>query len=224
MKIGAMDGQKLTALGRLEHENAEAVIARDGHVVVYLGDDERGDCLYKFVSDGIFSDGDDISRLLHEGAFFVAKFNDDGTGQNGLLPILSKPKPMYALPTIKIAAKRARRNLLMLLIRASTTSMDKFGNLWILTDGKYSNKGNFAGVGNNQMLLGNTVTGEISRFLVGPKECEVTGITWREDYKTMFVGIQHPGENGNSHFSGGPGTAPRSSIIAVTREDGGIIG
>ena len=69
MKIGAMDGQKLTALGRLKHENAEAVIARDGHVVVYLGDDERGDCLYKFVSDGIFSDGGDNSRLLHEGRF-----------------------------------------------------------------------------------------------------------------------------------------------------------
>ena len=101
---------------------------------------------------------------------------------------------------------------------------DKFGNLWILTDGKYSNKGDFAGMGNNQMLLGNTVTGEISRFLVGPKECEVTGITWSEDCKTMFVGIQHPGENGNSHFPGGPGTVPRSSIIAVTREDGGIIG
>ena len=101
---------------------------------------------------------------------------------------------------------------------------DKFGNLWILTDSKYSNNCDFAGMGNNQMLLGNTATGEISRFLVGPKECEVTGITWSEDCKTMFVGIQHPGENGNSHFLGGPGTVPRSSIIAVTREDGGIIG
>jgi secreted PhoX family phosphatase len=74
------EAKKLTAFGRLKHENAEAVIARDGHVVVYLGDDERGDYLYKFVSDGIFSDGGDNSRLLHEGALFVAKFNDDGTG------------------------------------------------------------------------------------------------------------------------------------------------
>ena len=35
---------------------------------------------------------------------------------------------------------------------------------------------------------------------------------------------QMTGENGNSHFPGGPGTVPLSSIIAVTREDGGIIG
>ena len=77
---------------------------------------------------------------------------------------------------------------------------------------------------NNQMLLGNTTTGEITRFLVGPKECEVTGLTWSEDYKTMFVGIQHPGEKGDSHFPGGPGTTPRSAIIAVTRADGGVIG
>ena len=101
---------------------------------------------------------------------------------------------------------------------------DKFGNLWIQTDGNYSNKDGFSGMGNNQMLLGNTTTGEITRFLVGPKECEVTGLTWSEDYKTMFVGIQHPGEKGDSHFPGDPGTTPRSAIIAVSREDGGVIG
>ena len=100
---------------------------------------------------------------------------------------------------------------------------DKFGNLWIQTDGKYSNKDGFAGMGNNQMLLGNTTTGEISRFLVGPKECEVTGLTWSVDHKTMFVGIQHPGEKGDSQFPGGAGTIPRSAIIAVTRQDGDII-
>ena len=33
-------------------------------------------------------------------------------------------------------------------------------------------------MGNNQMLAGDPVTGEIRRFLVGPKECEVTGLTW----------------------------------------------
>ena len=66
--------------------------------------------------------------------------------------------------------------------------------------------------------------GEISRFLVGPKECEITGITWSADRKTMFVGIQHPGEKGDSHFPGGGDTVPRSSIIAVSREDGGLIG
>ena len=46
---------------------------------------------------------------------------------------------------------------------------------------------------NNQMLYGDPKTGEIKRFLVGPNEAEVTGLTWSKDYKTMFVGIQHPG-------------------------------
>ena len=45
-----------------------------------------------------------------------------------------------------------------------------------------------------------------------------------EDYKTMFVGIQHPGEKGNSIWPDGPGTAPRSSIIAIRKNDGSRIG
>ena len=68
-------------------------------------------------------------------------------------------------------------------------AFDSMGNLWIQTDGKYTNKDAFEGMGNNQMLLANPETGEIKRFLVGPKECEVTGITWSTDKKTMFVGI-----------------------------------
>jgi len=38
------------------------------------------------------------------------------------------------------------------------------------------------------------------------------------------VGIQHPGEEGNSHFPGGGDSVARSSIIAITRNDGAIIG
>ena len=103
-------------------------------------------------------------------------------------------------------------------------AFDERGMLWIQTDGKYSNKGDFAGHGNNQMLLADPETGEIRRFMVGPKECEVTGITWSADAKTVFVGIQHPGEKGNSHFPAGGNSVPRSSVIAISKEDGGEIG
>ena len=99
---------------------------------------------------------------------------------------------------------------------------DSQGGLWILTDGNYSNKGDFAGQGNNQMLLGDTSTGEIKRFMVGPKEAEITGLAWSTDGKTMFVGIQHP--KGNSHFPGGGNTTPRSCIVAISKDDGSIIG
>ena len=95
---------------------------------------------------------------------------------------------------------------------------DSNGMLWIQTDGNYSNENEYKGMGNNQMLLANTYTGEIKRFMVGPKECEVTGLTWSEDKKTMFVGIQHPGEKGNSHFPDGGSKVPRSTVIAIYRK------
>ena len=79
-------------------------------------------------------------------------------------------------------------------------------------------------MGNNQMLVGNTATGEIRRFLVGPKECEVTGLCWSKDKATLFVGIQHPGEKGGSTFPDGENTIPRSTIIAVRKTNGQAFG
>ncbi len=98
-------------------------------------------------------------------------------------------------------------------------SFDQNGRLWIRTDGSDSNQGDFSGMGNNQMLLADPESGEIKRFMVGPRECEITGLTWSPDRKTMFVGIQHPGQRGNSHFPDGGNSVPRSSIVAITRDD-----
>lgn len=72
---------KRTALGRIKHENAAVVIARDGRVVVYMGDDERGEFLYKYVSNDVYVPGGDTSKLLDEGMLYVAKFSDEGTGE-----------------------------------------------------------------------------------------------------------------------------------------------
>ena len=44
---------------------------------------------------------------------------------------------------------------------------------------------------------------KLRRFLVGPKECEITGITETPDGKTLFVNIQHPGEDTRAEFSTG---------------------
>ncbi|KZX21311.1 PhoX family protein [Rathayibacter tanaceti] len=71
--------KKHTALGRLKHEGANVIIAPDGRVVAYMGDDERFDYLYKFVSSKRYIEGDRAhnTTLLEEGDLFVARFTGD---------------------------------------------------------------------------------------------------------------------------------------------------
>ncbi len=97
---------------------------------------------------------------------------------------------------------------------------DTTGLLWIQTDGEDTNEGDFAGQGNNQMLAGDPVTGRIERFLTAPKGAEVTGQTWSADKRTHFVGIQHP----DAPFPDGEGKLPRSTVIAIKRDDNAMIG
>ena len=101
---------------------------------------------------------------------------------------------------------------------------DADGRLWIQTDGNYSNAGEYEGQGNNQMLCADPASKEIRRFFVGPKECEVTGLTFTPDRRTLFINIQHPGEGGDSHWPEGGNALPRSATIVITKNDGGVIG
>ncbi|MCK9511290.1 MAG: PhoX family phosphatase [Pigmentiphaga sp.] len=339
--------KKRTALGRIKHENAAQTLAADNRVVVYMGDDQANDYVYKFVSDDKYVEGNMAANrnLLESGKLYVARFHDGaasgdmmGNGEWILLEratrttdgrtlgdifatqaeLLIKTRlaadavgatPMdrpewvtvhpdngdvYLTLTNNSSRKEGDTNdanpraanvygqiirwreaggdaaaltfewdLYVLagnpivhatgLMKGSdnvTTenlfnspdglAFDADGRLWIQTDGNFSNAGAYAGMGNNQMLIGDPESGEIRRFLVGPSGCEVTGITWTPDQKTVFVNIQHPGEYG-SHprrpdvgpgqdalaFSKWPeasGGRPRSATVVIWKEDGGKVG
>ncbi|MGR5066068.1 PhoX family protein [Photobacterium sp. DNB22_13_2] len=321
--------KKRTALGRFKHENAALTVNNDGYVVVYLGDDERGEHLYRFVSKNKYDASNPSANrdLLDEGTLFVAKFNaKDGElqgkgewveltfGKNGLtkengfnsqadvLIFARKAATQVGATTMDrpewVAVNPKNQNVFctltnnkyrgvkanqpvdavnpreknpyghivrwmpsgqdhtsnnfdwdLYLIAGNPTvheglmagsdninadnmfnspdgiGFDNAGRLWIQTDGKYSNTGDFSGMGNNQMLCGDPESGEVRRFLTGPIACEITGLTFSPDQKTMFIGVQHPGEDlAPSHFPDGGNTIPRSSVIRITRTDGGIIG
>jgi hypothetical protein len=333
---------KRTALGRMKHEGAKAQEAKNGRVVVYLGDDERNEYIYRYVSNLPWRQARAQGiNPLDDGILYVAKFHADGTGQwlplapdnpslagwslNDILIntrgaadtvgatmmdrpewIDTFPKHLTALATLtnnsrrgttppsvnntdgSTAAGSARpsvdpanprvNNTYGHIIRwrhhqdwteqtfswdifalcgdpanpahGSTIVGDTYGSpdgiyidrgglIWIQTDVSTStiNEGAYAGFGNNQMLAVHPKTRETRRFLVGPNQCEITGLFMTPDQRTMFIGIQHPGErpddqpsdpNNPTQFSSWPdgpnGGRPRSALIVVTKNDGGRIG
>jgi len=340
---------KRTALGRFKHEGAWVQEARDGRIVVYSGDDEQFEYIYRFVS------ADRWRRMLErgespldEGTLYVAKFTADGTGEwialtpdhpalagwseaeiaintrtaadlVGATPMdrpewidtfpkdltaivaltnnsargIAGTNPRTGLPNPGVDGPNPRGgtsptnppgngnqygHLLTWSYRkdwtedtflwdvyalagnpdaavpdGSSFSGDAFGSpdgvyvapsgrLWIQTDisGSAINPENrgatYAAIGNNQMLCSDPATGEIRRFLTGPNVCEVTGVFVTPDERTMFVGIQHPGEapagvndpTNPKRYSAWPdydaGQRPRSSTVIITKDDGGPIG
>lgn len=65
--------RKCTALGRFAHEGAFCTTSKNGHLVVYMGDDSNDEHLYKYVSSDPISESKTAqNRLLNNGTLYVA--------------------------------------------------------------------------------------------------------------------------------------------------------
>ncbi|MEQ1142157.1 PhoX family protein [Acinetobacter soli] len=358
---------KRTSLGRFAHEDSACRVVAGQPLAFYMGDDSRGEYIYKFVStanwdvkdiNGGYTMGD---KYLNSGILYVAKFNNDGTGQwielsygkNGL-DVSNKTYPFRHQADVVTFARLAadsvgatkmdrpewctvhpengevyvtltnnsnrgssyptdaanprnyedtyagsktnKGNVNGHIIRFKETDnkttattfkwdiylfgaeakmaaninlsglndnndfsspdgmwFDARGVLWIQTDdGAYTDvtncmmlaalpgtlgDGTTATTSNGQQtIVGAKVTDEnLRRFLVGPKECEITGIAMTPDNKAIFINVQHPGEDSSSYdkpSSHWPATQidpsnttarPRSATVVITRKDGGVI-
>ncbi|WP_151820491.1 PhoX family protein [Acinetobacter soli] len=358
---------KRTSLGRFAHEDSACRVVAGQPLAFYMGDDSRGEYIYKFVStanwdvkdiNGGYTAGD---KYLNSGILYVAKFNNDGTGQwielsygkNGLdasnktypfrhqadvvtfarlaadsvgatkmdrpewctvhpengevyVTLTNNSNRGSSYPTdaanprnyedTYAGSKTNKGNVNGHIIRFKETDnkttattfkwdiylfgaeakmaaninlsglndnndfsspdgmwFDARGVLWIQTDdGAYTDvtncmmlaalpgtlgDGTTATTSNGQQtIVGAKVTDEnLRRFLVGPKECEITGIAMTPDNKAIFINVQHPGEDSSSYdkpSSHWPATQtdpsnttarPRSATVVITRKDGGVI-
>ena len=273
--------RKHTSMGRFAHEGATVVTARDGRPVVYLGDDAKDQCIYKFIGDragsldsgtlfvadlnerrwipltvngdprlkGAFADQLDLLIRTREAAKMVGGTPCDRPedievdAQTGVIIIAltnNADKGNHHGSLLRIQEKDG--NFLATTFQTSTLLaggegtgfscpdnlvFDKQGNLWMTSDissGKVG-KTPYQSFGNNGLFVipfSGPNSGKAIQVASAPVEAEFTGPCFSPDGRTLFLSVQHPGEESKdaatltSHWPVGGTSIPRSAVIAIT--------
>ncbi|CAG7635026.1 hypothetical protein PAESOLCIP111_03617 [Paenibacillus solanacearum] len=286
VEIDPFDGsflKKHTALGRFNHENTAMGLTKDRRIVVYMGDDKKDACVYKYISNGKYvpEQGRSNSALLTDGTLYVANLKNGKwipvtyealskvlasekfkapAGVKGSREELMKQYQSQAdvvtncheaalmlggMPTdrpedIEISPfdntvfichtnNDAHGNIHGHITRIFETdndlgslefdfeifaaggrqsgfsspdnlAFDSRGNLWVVTDisSSSTNQGVYTAFMNNGLFVIPTAgpsKGAAMQFASGPKDCELTGPFFTPDERTLFLSVQHPGEN-----------------------------
>lgn len=297
--FGELPPRKHSALGRFKHENAAITTGATGKLVVYMGDDEVDQHLYKFVSEKTFDrtlPRAEQRKVLESGTLYAADFAkgkwlplvyDSKITQAALkkagldskiqsqadvlIETRAVAKALGATPLdrcedcevhprdgslyVALTNNTKHGNLYGHLVRLvedgddaeSTTfryeiflaggpqsglacpdnlAFDRHGNLWVVCDmssGKI-NKGAYKPFGNNGLYVVPTLgdsTGDAFQFASGPVQCELTGPFFSDDGSTLFLSVQHPGEESlslehpTSHWPDGGNAMPRPAVVAI---------
>lgn len=291
--FGELPPVKHSALGRFAHENAAWRIGPSGRLVVYMGDDDEDQYLYKFVSADVYranASRAERRKLLTEGTLYAADF---GAGQ--WLPLdlrrskalaeagfrsqgevllrtreaaqalqatpLDRPEdcevhPLDGTLYVALTNNTVHGNFYGQIVRLledgdnpegesfrfeiflaggpqsglacpDNLAFDKRGNLWVVCDipGHRLNRGAYRPFGNNGVFFvptSGSSAGDAFQFASGPVECELTGPWFTESEETLFLSVQHPGEQSQrydaptSHWPDGGAAIPRSAVVAIT--------
>lgn len=106
---------------------------------------------------------------------------------------------------------------------------DARGNMWMTTDisGSKMNKGKYSSFKNNGLFLIPTLgplAGEVFQVASAPRDSEFTGLSLSPDKKSLFLSVQHPGEQSKSlkeltsSWPRGHGAVPLSSVVQIRGE------
>jgi hypothetical protein len=101
---------------------------------------------------------------------------------------------------------------------------DNKGNLWFTSDMYNMNQGAFKAFKNNGLFfvpMEGTNAGKTFQVASAPVDAEFTGPCFSPDFQTLFLCVQHPGDNSKSlteltsHFPEGGNSMPKSCLVGI---------